>query len=123
MSRWSTLLVLTLAACAHRHAPGPVTARGPAEAAVIVESQFSGLVTVYLDAGGRTTRLGEVHFQETNSFVLPWRVVGDGGSTRLRGEVIGSQERVVTSDLRITPGSVVRWTLTPRLDMSYYTVY
>jgi len=124
MPRWSAFLaVLTLAACSHRQARGPVTAGAPAEVGVIVENQFSGMITVFLEAGGRSIRLGEVHFSETKSFVVPWRSVGDGLSTQLRGEVIGSEERVLTSDLRMRPGSVVRWTLTPRLSMSYYTVY
>ena len=123
MIRPFVLLALILAGCSHRPPAGPVTARGPAEVAVIVESQYEGMVTVFLDASGKSTRLGEVHFQETRSFVVPWRTVGDGGSPRLRGEVIGSAERVATSDLHVSPGSVVRWTLTPRLSMSYYAVY
>lgn len=90
---------------------------------MIVESQYAGLVTVYLDANGTSSRLGEIHFQETHSFVVPWRALGDGGDARLRGEVIGSAERVVTSGLQVRPGSVVRWTLAPRLSMSYYAVY
>jgi hypothetical protein len=117
------LFAVLVAACSHRQAPGPVTAQEPPEVGVIVESQYGGIVTVFLDASGRSTRLGEVHFQETRSFVVPWRTVGDGGTPRLRGEVIGSAERVATSDLRLSPGSVVRWTLTPRLSMSYYAVY
>ena len=125
MTRSAVLLslVLALVGCSRRPPAGPVTARDPAEVAVIVESQYAGLVTVYLDASGSTTRLGEVHFQESRSFVVPWRTFGDGGSPRLRGEVIGSSERVVTNDLQVSPGSVVRWTLTPRLSMSYYAVY
>lgn len=124
MLRWPTVLAaLTLVACSHRQAPGPVTAGTPAELGVIVENQFSGMITVFLEGSGGSIRLGEVHFSETKSFVVPWRSVGDGISTRLRGEVIGSQERVLTAELRVTPGSVVRWTITPRLSMSYFTVY
>lgn len=125
MTRTLALLCLSLGlvGCSRRKAPEPVTARYPAEVAVIVESQHTGQVTVYLDADGSATRLGEVNFQETRSFVVPWRVLGDGRSSRLRGEVLGSAERVVTSDLHVRPGSVVRWTLTPRLSMSYFAVY
>ena len=117
------LLVVALLVACHKRPPSPVTVQGPAEVAVIVESQFQGLVTVYLEASGSSTRLGEVHFSESKSFVVPWRAIGDGATTQLRGEVIGSPERVRTTDLRVRPGSVVRWTLTPRLNMSYYAIY
>jgi hypothetical protein len=120
--RYWLLFAVLLGAC-HKQAPRPVTTQAPAEVAVIVESQFQGLVTVYLEAGGSSTRLGEVHFSESKSFVVPWRAIGDGARTQLRGEVIGSPERVRTTDLRVRPGSVVRWTLTPRLSMSYYAIY
>ena len=116
------VFAVLLMAC-HKQPPRTVTAQPAGEVAVIVESQFQGMVTVYLDAGGATTRLGEVHFSESKSFVVPWSRVGDGARTQLRGEVIGSQERVRTTDLRIRPGSTVHWTLTPRLTMSYYAIY
>jgi hypothetical protein len=90
---------------------------------VIVENQFAGLVTVYLDADGTSIRLGEVHFQDTHSFVVPWRRIGTAGILNLRGEVIGSTERVRSGDVHVQPGSVVRWTLAPRLNMSYVSVY
>ena len=117
------LFAVLLIACGNKQKPGPVTTKSPAEVAVIVESQFQGLVTVYLEAGNGLTRLGEVHFSESKSFVVPWSRIGDGARTQLRGEVIGSSERVRTTDLRIRPGSLVRWTLTPRLSMSYYAIY
>jgi hypothetical protein len=116
-------LALCLAGCGGRAHPGEARPYRPSEVAVIVESQYSGLVTIYLEANGRSQRLGEAHFSETRSYVVPWRSLSEDGVVSLRGEVIGSDEAVYTGRLTLTPGSVVRWTLTPRLSMSYYAIY
>jgi hypothetical protein len=76
---------------------------------------------VYLHSGGTSQRLGEVNFQEVKSFVLQWRRLWDG--FYLRAEVIGSSERALTNDLQVQPGQMVRWTLTPNLDMSNVAIY
>lgn len=110
-------LVLLVAACAKRPAPGPVTASEPPEVAIQVENQFAGSLSIYLDVSGVSRRLGQVNMQDTRSFVVPWRAVGEGIFS-LRGEVIGSGERVVTQEVRIQPGQIVRWTLAASLRMS-----
>src|SRR5512147_1539547 len=116
-------LALTLAGCGGRGHPGQARPYNPSEVAVIVENQYSGLVTIYLEANGRAQRIGEVHFAETRSYVVPWRSLSEDGVVALRGEVIGSDEAVRSGHFTLTPGSVVRWTLTPRLSMSYYAIY
>lgn len=120
---WCAALTL-LAGCGHHPSGGEeVAPRERAEIGVIVENQYAGLVSIYLDVSGRAQRLGEVHFAETRSFVVPWRTLSEGGALELRGEVIGSDEQARTGVFKMMPGSVVRWTLTPRLTMSYYAVY
>jgi hypothetical protein len=116
-------LTLTVAACSNRVPPGPVTAAEPSEVALQVENQASASLTIYLDAGGISRRLGEIHTQEVLSFVVPFHQVNPGGTFRLRAEVIGSAARVVTDPLVVQPGQVVRWTLAPRLSMSSVAVY
>lgn len=110
-------------ACGQGPAPEGVSARDPSEVAVQVENHYAGMVTVYLHSGGTTVRLGEVGFQEAKSFVLPWRRLRGDGVCFLRAEVIGSSERALTDDLRVQPGQMVRWTLTPSLGMSSVSIY
>lgn len=117
------LALAFLAGCGGKHQPDQVSPQNPSEVGVIVENQYSGLVTIYLEANGRARRLGEVHFAETRSYVVPWRTLSEDGVVGLRGEVIGSDEAVRSGNFTLTPGSVVRWTLTPRLSMSYYSIY
>jgi hypothetical protein len=119
MIRLAAFLAIGLAACSRGPGPAaePATSPGPAEVAVQVENHFAGSLTIYLDVNGVGRRLGQVTMQDTRAFVIPWRRV-PSGIFRLRAEVIGSDERVVTQDLRVQPGQLVRWTLAPSLSMS-----
>lgn len=113
--------LIGLVGCVNRQ-PGPVTTETPAEVAIMVESNNSATIVVYLEARGNSRRLGEIHTKETLSWVFAYREFGTG-YTRLRGEVIGSDERVYTPDLKIQPGEVVRWSLAPRLVQSSVTQF
>lgn len=110
-----------LMACVSRK-PGPVTVENPAEVAIVVESNFTSTVAIFLEARGTLRRLGEVHTQETLSWVLQYRQIGVGVS-RLRAEVIGSDQRIVTPDLQVQPGQVVKWSLAPKLSLSSVTQF
>ena len=125
MRRLASLLLLALLpACGGRNHPGEV--QGPnklSEIAVVVENQHTGTISLYLESNGRSVRIGEVHFSENRSFVMPWRSLSENGVVSLRGEVVGSDQSVGTGPFTLTPGNMVRWTLTPRLEMSYYAVY
>ncbi len=117
------LISLLLVACG-----GPPTARDPApavvdEVAVSIENHYAGTLTIYLDAHGTSLRLGEVSAQGSPSFVIPWRRVAPDGVFRLRGEVVGSAERVVTGLIRAQPGQLVRWTVAAALGMSSVSVF
>lgn len=124
MRRLASALLLAVLGCGGRSHPGEV--QGPnklSEVAVVVENQHTATLNLYLESNGRSVRIGEVHFSETRSFVMPWRSLSQNGVVSLRGEVVGSDQSVGTGAFTLTPGSMVRWTLTPRLEMSYYAVY
>jgi len=116
-----TALGVVLLACGRSPAPQPAAPRDAGEVAVQVDNHYAGTLVVYLHSGGTSQRLGEVHFQEVKSFVLQWRRLWDG--FYLRAEVIGSSERALTDGLQVQPGQMVRWTLTPSLDMSNVAIY
>lgn len=117
-----SVVMLGLIACHSRPMPGPVTARERPEIAIQVENQFAASVTIYMESGGLWRRVGQVNIAETVSFVLPW-TNAPNGVLRLRGEVIGSSERVITDQLRLNAGQIVRWTLAPQLAMSSTVLY
>jgi hypothetical protein len=117
------LVGLALLACGR---PTEAANPSPALAADIglsVESHFAGGLAIYLDAHGTSLRLGEVSAQGSPAFVVPWRRVGPDGVFRLRAEVIGSVERVVTEELHVQPGQLVRWKLGAILGMSSVSVH
>lgn len=111
-----------LSACGKRPAPGPVTATERPEIAIQVENRFAASLTIFLDSGGLSRRLGQVNIAGTVSFVIPW-TEAPNGLMRLRAEVIGSSERAVTDQLRVQAGQIVRWTLAPQLRMSSVLLY
>jgi hypothetical protein len=113
---------LGLSACSKQPDPGPVTAQERPEIGIQVENQFAASLTIYLEAGTFSRRLGQVNIAQTISFVVPWTHV-PSGVMRLRAEVIGSSERVLTDQLRVDAGQIVKWTLAPQLRMSSIVLY
>ena len=111
-----------LAACGKRGGSEPVSP-GSGEIVIEVENQYAASVTIYLDAGGTSRRLGQVNIGSSQSFPVAWRQLGTDGAFRLRAEVIGSSERVMTDVLRVQPDQIVRWTLAPQLGMSAVMVH
>jgi hypothetical protein len=118
------LLVLALLAsgCSHHAPAGAPTPGDPSEVGIQVENQNASSLTAYLESSGVSRRLGLVNTAETRSYVVPWSEVGTG-VLRLRGEILGSNARVVTDEIRVRPGQVVRWTVTARLAMSGVVLY
>lgn len=114
--------VLGLLSCARRPDPGPVSAQQRPEIGIQVENQYAASLTIYLETGGLWRRLGQVNIAETVSFVVP-SIEASTGVLRLRGEVIGSTERILTDRLRVDAGQIVRWTLAPQLRMSSVALY
>ncbi len=114
--------VLGVLSCARRPDPGPVSAQQHPEIGIQVENQYAASLTIYLETGGLWRRLGQVNIAETVSFVVP-SIEASTGVLRLRGEVIGSTERILTDRLRVDAGQIVRWTLAPQLRMSSVALY
>ncbi len=112
-----------LLACGGPSASGTDVPPQEGEVGIQVANHFTATLTIHLHAQGVSRRLGEVNFQDTGAFVLPWRTIGSTGTLRLRAEVIGSNQRVVTEELRVQPGQVVHWTITPHLDASHVILY
>ncbi len=124
--RWrlvATLAGLLVIACGRPPVAGHPDPAVVADVAVSIENHYAGTLTIYLDAHGTSLRLGEVGAQGSPSFVVPYRRVAPDGVFRLRGEVIGSAERVLTEPIRAQPGQLVRWTLRAALGMSSVSVY
>jgi len=100
--------------------PGPV----PSEVGIEVENQSPASWTVYLVTGSVRQRLGQVNAQGLLAITQPWADWTRGGSVvYLRAEAIGSDERIVSENLHVQPGQVVRWILTPNLRMSRIVLY
>ena len=107
------------------HHPTPSEEPVPAtqELGLEIENQSTSDIVIYLIIANVSTRLGMVSTNGVLAVTLPWRRVGAGRRLRLRAEVVGSATRLVTDDLQVSPGQLVRWTLTPNLRMSQVAVY
>ena len=122
--RGSLTLLALLAACAGR-GRGAATAPEPEPMTVAfeIENQSSLDCAIYLVVDRISLRVGTVSTNATLTVEKDWRQLGRGRHLRLRAEVIGSATRVVTDELQVQPGQLVRWTLTPDLRMSNWGVY
>jgi hypothetical protein len=116
-------IAATLGACrgpgAAAGAPGPE----PEALGFEIENQSSVSIAVYLIVDHVSQRLGTVNTNAVLAMERPWRRVGRGRHLRLRADVIGSDTRVVTDELQVQPGQVVRWILAPDLRMSSWSIY
>jgi hypothetical protein len=117
------LAVVILQACGHGKPaaePGPT----PGDVGIEVENQSSASLTIYLVTGSVRHRLGQVNAQDGLAVVKSWAEWSRGGAViYLRAEVIGSDEAVVSDNLRVQPGQVIQWVLTPNLRMSRVVLY
>jgi hypothetical protein len=122
--RGSLTLLALLAACAGR-GRGAATAPEPEPMTVAfeIENQSSLDCAIYLVVDRISLRVGTVSTNATLTVEKDWRQLGRGRHLRLRAEAIGSATRVVTDELQVQPGQLVRWTLTPDLRMSNWGVY
>lgn len=108
--------VLALACGGGKAPPEPEPATG--EIGIEVQNQSSFSLTIYLVTGSVRHRLGQVNAQDALALARSYSEFARGSSVYLRGEVIGSDERVVTDDLRVQPGQIIHWILAPNLRMS-----
>ena len=107
------------------HQKGPAAEPEPLdqELGFEIENQSTSDSAIYLIVGNVSNRLGLIPSNATLALTRTWRRVAAGRRLRLRVEVIGSATRLVREDLQVSPGPVVRWTLTPDLPMSQVAVY
>ena len=117
------LVALTALAACGKRSGGQAVSPVAGEIVIEVENQYAASLTIYLDAGGTSRRLGQVNIGSSRSFPVAWRQLGTDGAFRLRAEVIGSAEHAMTDVLRVQPDQIVRWTLAPQLGMSAVMVH
>jgi hypothetical protein len=88
----------------------------------VISHNFTDVV-VYLLVGSHRQRLGTAVGKRTTVFTVPWRQVAGAARIQLLGDPIGSQSRVTSDILQLTPGNDVVWTLESNLDSTSTAVY
>jgi hypothetical protein len=116
------LCAAALAACAHRGPPDPEGQRN-AEIALEVESHNWSDVVIYLVRGSATERLGMVGALRTQTFVFPYRRIGNATDVRLRAYPIGGPGAFTSEAMQVQPGQWIKWTLENDLSRSFLGVY
>ncbi len=117
-----TLSFALLLACAKREPAEPGETRD-AEVALEVESHNWSDIAIYLVRGTANERLGTVGALRTETFVLPYGRLGEGGDVRLMAYPIGGPRAYTSEELRVQPGQMIRWTLESDLTRSFLAVY
>jgi len=116
--------LIVLSACHHSKAGAAddqVTPEG--EVAVRVDSHQFNDAVIAIQEGGAWKRLGMARGSGVTSFIVPWRHLSAGGTTRLRADPIGGSDQIYTPVLNLRPGSIIVWTLESSSGMSNVAVY
>jgi hypothetical protein len=119
------LLGAALPACARKGEAGEDEYSGPppnAELAVEIENHNWSDVIIYLVRGTNAERLGMVGSLKTETFVFPFRRIGNGDA-RLRAYPIGGPAAFTSENLFVQPGQMVKWTLENDLTRSFLGIY
>lgn len=105
---------------------------GPSQAAPSVpHTEFALRVTnhnyldvvIYVLHHGQHTRVGTVIGSSSELFLLPARLLVQGGEIQLYGDPIGSDDYAITETLIVQPGEYVEWTLETDLKRSSVAVF
>jgi hypothetical protein len=120
---WLALAVSLLPACVHRGPADPEAGTRNAEVALEVESHNWSDVVIYLVRGSATERLGMVGALRTQTFVFPYRRLGNGNDVRLRAHPIGGPAGFTSEAMMVQPGQWIKWTLENDLTRSFLGVY
>jgi hypothetical protein len=129
VQRSSALLLLALVLSAGCHRASEDSDRTPAPAAQINEVPLEVVnhhwldVTIYVVRDGQPARVGIANATSSASFVLPSRLLGQGGEVRLLGRPIGGSEGAVSETVVVQPGQLIEWTLESDLSRSTIGVY
>jgi hypothetical protein len=125
MSRWIGLLVVALAltGCAKNPPPDPDPSSPEADIVIIVQNRRIDDIVTYLVRDGRRERLGLVTAQADQSFSVRYWRVANAIRLALAVSPIAGNQRYVTEQLILRPGSEVSLTVTPVLRQSFLQVY
>jgi len=127
----AVLLLVTclVSACLHQpqpHTP-PAVAVAAAAAAAKVELQIANHnwsdMVIYVVRDGQPSRVGVATAASSASFMLPRRMLGQGGEIRLYGRPIGGRGEALSESVIVQPGQWVEWTLEDDLERSAIGVY
>jgi hypothetical protein len=80
-------------------------------------------VTIFVVRDGQPARIGTAHASSAASFVLPARLIGQGGEIRLWGRPIGGSAGTLSETVVVQPGQWIEWTLESDLSRSAIGVY
>jgi hypothetical protein len=80
-------------------------------------------VVIYVLHHGQHTRVGTVTGSSSELFLLPARLLVQGGGIQLYGDPIGSDDYAITETLIVEPGEYVEWTLETDLKRSSVAVF
>jgi len=102
-----------------------------ATAVVVPQTEFAIRVTnhnfldivVYVVHHGVHTRVGTVTGSSTEVFLVPSRLLSQGGEIQLLGDAIGNDDYALTERLIVQPGQYIDWTLETDLRRSTVAVY
>jgi hypothetical protein len=106
------VLAAVLGGCGRRSpAAAPEDTAPQAEWSLTVINRHSLDVTIHVVTDGQQARVGSVGATQTQSFVLPARMVGPGRTVRLEAGAIGSPHRARSESLVVRYGQHVEWVL------------
>lgn len=120
------LVVLLVSACLHQaqsHTPPTVANDAASGFELQIANHNWSDVEIYVVRDGQPSRIGVATAATSASFMLPWRMLGQGGEIRLYGRPIGGQGQAFSESVIVQPGQWVEWTLEDDLDRSAIGVY
>ncbi|HKR99045.1 MAG TPA: hypothetical protein VJU79_05975 [Candidatus Dormibacteraeota bacterium] len=117
-------VVSLVSACLHQPHTSPAVA-DDADSRVelqIANHNWSDMV-IYVIRDGQPSRIGVATAASSASFMLPRRILGQGGEIRLYGRPIGGHGEAFSESVIVQPGQWVEWTLEDDLTRSAIGVY
>jgi hypothetical protein len=120
----AAFLFVAAAACSKNPPPDmPEPGSPEADVAVIVDNRRSDDALVEMVRDGQRQRLGLVTAGKTGTFVVPWARAVNASRLVLTVHPIGTNERYVSDNLVLRPGSEVSLTVNQILRQSYVSIY
>jgi hypothetical protein len=117
-----TGLLVSTAACAHRHGAAGDSEPPPPLVTVVVTNNYQSSMEIYVVGAGTSYHLGSVAPGVPRSFALRRNLVASGGHVYFYAQATGAGPRVQSDDLFLSPGDVVEFEITTQLVGSRATV-